>query len=77
MDPSQTITPVNLRFAADELILKSLTYNSDAAHPDANDDLVQIWCNITNDGLITAFPNNSTFNQQYNTHFRLNNTFQI
>src|SRR3954464_588111 len=75
LDPSQIVTPVNLRFAADELILKSLTYNAVAAHADT-DDVVQIWCDRTNDGLIASFTNNSIVNQFHNEHFRLSNTFQ-
>jgi hypothetical protein len=72
---SQIQTAVNLRFAADELVLKSLAYTEVAGTPDA-DDMVQIWCNITNDGLLTAFPNNIGFLQQLDNHFTINNTFQ-
>jgi len=50
-------TPMNLRFAADELILKSISYNV-ASRVDTP-TVVQIWCNITNDNLIGTFPNNT------------------
>jgi hypothetical protein len=80
--PSQVTLPMNLRFAADELILKSICYNSLAANADIPDS-VQIWCNITNDNLIGAFANSpsnlgdpSPVNQMFNSHFRINNTFQ-
>ena len=72
--PSQAIVPINLRFAADELVLKSLTY-SIAVAPDIP-DAVQIWCDKTCDGLITSFPNGISLNYQHNEHFRLTNTFQ-
>jgi hypothetical protein len=68
-------SPMNLRFAADELILKSLMYNVVASTPDT-DDAVQIWCNITNDNLLTAFPNNTAVLQYPDLHFKLSNTFQ-
>lgn len=72
--PSQVTLPMNLRFAADELILKSINYNIGAGVDMA--DIVQIWCNITNDGLIGAFPNDFSVSQINNQHFRINNTFQ-
>ena len=72
---SQIQCPVNLRFAADEVILKSICYNTIAATPDT-DDMVQIWCNITNDGLLTSFPNNTAFLSYADIYFKLNNTFQ-
>ena len=40
LNPSQIQTPVNLRFVA---------YSTVVATPDTN-NLVQIWCNLTNDG---------------------------
>ena len=50
--PSQVQLPMNLRFAADELILKSITYNNNVSiFPDIS-NTVGIWCNVTNDGLI-------------------------
>jgi hypothetical protein len=80
LDPSQIITPINLRFAADELILKCISYNS--ANVDTA-DVVQIWCNITHDGLIGSFPNSGNLLngadpifQTFDSHFRLSNTFQ-
>jgi hypothetical protein len=72
-------TAVNLRFAADELVLKALTYQgipASAGGTDDTDDMVQIWCNLTNDGLLTAFPNNTAFQSFADLHFTLNNTFQ-
>ena len=70
---------VNLRFPADELVLKSLTYKvipAAAGGTDDVDDVVQIWCNIINDGLMTAFPNNTAFLSYADLHFTINNTFQ-
>ena len=75
---SQAILPMNLRFAADELILKTIVYNNSGLVADI-DDSVQIWCNITNDGLIGAFPNTPFQAQVYlplNQHYRINNNFQ-
>ena len=65
---------INLRFAADELILKSLTYKIGTGVADTN-DLVQIWCNLTDDNLIGSFPNNGTVFQQHNEHFSLSNKY--
>jgi len=70
---SQVTLPMNLRFAADELVLKSLAYGgggTDLA------DVVQIWCNLTNDGLIGAFPNTIQFSQMHDEHFSISNNFQ-
>jgi len=54
-----------MRFSADELIVKNITYNRAIPPNQASQDIadiVQIWCNITNDGLIGSFPNgNNTF----------------
>jgi len=72
---SKIVSPINLRFAADELIFKSIAYNSVTATPDI-DDVVQIWCNITNDALLTAFPNTSSAVHYTDLHFSLSNTFQ-
>src|SRR5690242_12288208 len=78
--PSQISTQINLRFAADELIVKSMAYNPrslDVTDPSSDiPDVVQIWCNITNDNLIGAFPNAAPIFAQHDTHFRTNNTFQ-
>ena len=76
--PSQIQLPMNLRFAADELILKSIVYRNTSATPDIG-DVVQIWCNITNDNLIGAFPNSSTAVPMFlslDHHFTISNTFQ-
>ncbi len=71
---SQIQLPMNLRFAADELILKSINYNV-PVNTDIS-DIVQIWCNITNDGLIGSFPNDIAVYQQHNEHFTISNSFQ-
>ncbi len=71
---SQINTSINLRFAADELILKGISYN--VAPATDTEGVVQIWCNLTNDNLIGSFPNNVAVFQNLNSHFRLNNTFQ-
>lgn len=70
-----TQTPMNLRFAADELILKSISYNN-VGNADT-DDVVQIWCNITNDQLIGSFPNNTAVFLALNSHFQISNKFQV
>jgi len=72
--PSVASVPINLRFAADELVLKSLSY-SPAGVGDVP-DLVQIWCNKTNDNLLTSFPNDLGQSYQHDEHFRLNNSLQ-
>ncbi len=80
---SQVNLPMNLRFAADELVLKHISYNSaippNQATADIN-DMVQIWCNITNDNLIGSFtnsgPNSLPVNVTLNNHFTISNYFQ-
>ena len=67
-------TPVALRFAADELILKQISYNVAAAVDTPS--VVQIWCNITHDNLIGTFPNDSAVWQIHDHHFKISNTFQ-
>lgn len=67
---------ITLQFAADTMVLKSLTYKVIVATPDAVDDVVQIWCDKTQDHLITSFPNNATLHQQHNEHFDLQGAFQ-
>ena len=57
--PSELVIPMALRFVADELVLKSINYNV-AAAVDVS-DVIQIWCNITEDGLIGSFPNTLLF----------------
>ena len=49
LNPSLIRSPINLRFAADELIVKSISY----ADPTMTDtpDVVILWCNITNDNI--------------------------
>lgn len=77
-DPSQFQTPMNLRFAADAMVLKSISY-ADTSGIDVA-DVVQIWCNITNDNLIGAFPNSGGQHTpiflQCDQYFILSNTFQ-
>ena len=72
--PSQVTLPLDLTFAADELVVKSLAYSSLAGNADVN-DLVQIACNITNDNLICAFPNTLMFSEVHDEHFAINNSF--
>jgi hypothetical protein len=71
--------PMNLRFAADAMIVKSIAYNAKGAQNDVN-DTVQIWCNLTNDQIIGSFPNtginNIPVSTYLNSHFMLSNTFQ-
>ncbi len=73
--PSQVTLPMNLRFAADELILKSISYHPLEGKNDLS-DTVQIWCNKTNDGLIGSFSNSNNFTVRHDEHFRISNTFQ-
>ena len=72
--PSIAQIPMNLRFAADELVLKSITY-SPGVVPDV-DDMVQIWCSLTNDNLIGTFPNGIGLSYQHDEYFRFRNSFQ-
>ncbi len=72
---AQVSLPMNLRFAADELILKSISYRPVTGTNDV-DDSVQIWCNITNDGLIGSFSNTNNFTYHHDEHFRISNNFQ-
>ncbi len=73
--PSIINVPMNLRFAADELVLKSISYSPLDGTNDVT-NIIQIWCNITNDNLIASFGNDLSQSYQHNEHFRLNNTFQ-
>lgn len=77
--PSIVTLPMNLRFVADELILKSIIYNNTGGTIDT-DDIVQISCNITNDNLIGAFPNSAANRQpiflMLDQHFSISNKFQ-
>ncbi len=83
--PAIVNLPMNLRFAADEMVLKNITYNSVDGKADTP-DVVQIWCSITNDGIIGTFPNAGDTDPangfpiplscQHDDHFRLNNSFQ-
>ncbi len=77
--PSVVTLPMNLRFAANELVVKNISYIGAATDVS---DVVQIWCNITNDGLIGSFPNSGTNNLipvfiSCDNHFKINNNFQI
>ena len=82
---SQVQLPMNLRFAAEEVIIKNITYGGaftpNAAIQDIS-DIVQIWCNITNDGIIGSFPNVGNgvakfpIYSSHNDYFRIVNTFQ-
>lgn len=81
--PSEVQLPMNLRFAAEELIVKHISYCGPISPNDTEHDIadcVQIWCNITNDGLIGSFQNGSEITLpnscHHNDHFRINNTFQ-
>ena len=67
---------MNLRFAADELILKSITYNKNVSVIADVSSTVLIWCNITNDNFIGAFPNTTNNCYYHDEHFTINNTFQ-
>ena len=71
---SRITNGINLRFAADKLILKSLAYKNLPGIVDVS-DLVQIWCNLTNDNLIASFPNNGTVFQRHDEHFSLSNRY--
>lgn len=73
--PSIVNLPMNLRFAADELVLKSIVYHPPQAGADVR-DTIQIWCNVTNDNLIGFFTNTAAFGVQHDEHFRISNTFQ-
>ncbi len=80
---SQVSLPMNLRFAADELIVKNISYNGAISPNQATvdiQDIVNIWCDKTNDGFIGSFPNAGDPNVpvfcQHNEHFRLSNSFQ-
>jgi hypothetical protein len=68
------IVPINLRFAADCLLLKSISYSPNEKTD--LQDIIQIGCNITNDNIIGAFPNFNNFTYEHNDYLRLNNTFQ-
>ncbi len=72
---SKIQSAIQLRFVADEMILKSISYKVRAATADT-DNMVQIWCNMINDNLMVAFPNNSSYIQAMDLHFRVNNVCQ-
>lgn len=72
--PSIAEVPINLRFKADELVVKSLSYSLDAVADVPN--MVQIWCNKTVDNLIATFPNAIPISVHHDTHFRLSNSLQ-
>ena len=73
---SQVTLPMNLRFAADELVVKNIAYSANSATNDVS-NTVQIACLQTNDNLIGCFPNSNTFAVSHNDHFKLNNKFQV
>jgi len=75
--PLQSIVtlPMNLRFSADELVLKNITYNAVEGN-DHLEDAIQIYCNITNDNLIGVFPNTVSNSYYHDEHFRISNSFQ-
>ena len=82
-NPSIASIPMNLRFAADELVVKSISYHGAISPNQASvdiSDVVQIWCDKTNDGILASFPNSGTLSipvfLSLNNHCRLNNTFQ-
>lgn len=68
--PSILRTNLFLRFQADELVVKSITYSTDPATNDTV-ELCQIWCNIVNDNLIGSFPNFAPNTQSPNHHFTM------
>ena len=72
--PSIINVPINLRFAANEL---STTFNCVwVGHGGVDtDDVIQIYCSITNDNIIGAFPNGSQSSILPNQQFSLNNTY--
>lgn len=73
--PSSANVPITLRFRADEMVLKSISYSpQDAVADIAN--VVQIWCSKTNDQLIGSFPNKIGQNYSHDEHFRLSNGLQ-
>ena len=81
---SEVSLPMNLRFAADELVVKNISYNGAISPNQATTDIqdvVQIWCDKTNDGIIGSFPNAGSARipsfYHINNHFRLNNSFQF
>ena len=76
-NPSQVSLPMNLRFAADELILKTISYSNGSGVPDTA-NFAQIWCNVTNDNLIGAFPNNELVSTYFflDQHCSISNAFQ-
>lgn len=55
-----------------------LSFNLSYSPGAVNDipDMVQIWCNKTNDNLIASFPNNLGQSYNHDEHFRLNNSLQ-
>ena len=69
--PSIINTNLNLRFQADEMVVKSITYAMETNSVDTS-ELIQIWCNITSDNIIGAFPNLDPNTQSPNHHFTVN-----
>ena len=82
--PSEVQFPINLRFAADTMVVKSIVYQQPTITsnpPAVGDDLpqmVQIWCNIANDDIIGVFSNTNTGQGLYhNESFLIPNPVQI
>ena len=71
--PSQVSLPMNSRFAADALVLRSIIYDGDEV--DLN-DVIQVWCNITYDELIAASTNDKQSTQVCNSFLKISNAFQ-
>ena len=69
--PSIIQTNLHLRFQADEMVVKSITYSIEDAFPDVSEG-IQIWCNIANDNLIGSFPNKINSTQSPSHHFLVN-----
>ncbi len=77
--------PINLRFTTHEMVLKSIVYNNPffATSQDLS-DIIQIYCNITNDNLIGAFSNAPAAAAaappgivlEMDNHFTIGNPFQ-
>ncbi len=71
---SEVNVPINLRFAAHELVFKSLVYggflNAERR------DVVQIWCSIAQDNIIGAFPNGGQLTMSPDQHSFFSTAFQ-
>lgn len=78
-NPSSVNIPINLRFSADALIIKQVSYSPNSNNADTG-DMILVWCNITNDNLIAVIPNGSSnvipLSATHDDCFMINNTFQ-